>query len=152
MGWRFGRSTALRQMQSWLQVSAYRHGHVVEICLGSRPGSQGRDEVGHGFRKDTRTRTSYHSVANGSRQRVLRLSKGFGKGRNLSLFYPRDTIASTVHRTLKERMHLYFTSANTLRYETVLQSLVRKYNASRHSSIDMPRKRCHVGEGEYGMD
>ena len=79
----------------------------------------------------------------------------FGKGRNLSLFYRRDAIASIVerfHRTLKERMHLYFTSANTLRYENVLQSLVRKYNASRHSSIDMPRKRCHVGEGRYGID
>ena len=44
------------------------------------------------------------------------------------------------NRTLKQRMYRYFTAANTLRYEDVLQSLVRGYNATRHRSIGMAPK------------
>ena len=44
------------------------------------------------------------------------------------------------NRTLKGRMYRYFTVANTLRYENVLQSLVRGYNATRHRSIGMAPK------------
>ena len=54
-----------------------------------------------------------------------------------------DAKASVVerfNRTLKTRMYRYFTSANTLRYEDVLQSLVRGYNATKHGSIGMPPK------------
>ena len=52
-----------------------------------------------------------------------------------------DAKASVVerfNRTLKTRMYRYFTSANTLRYEDVLQSLVRGYNATKHGSIGIP--------------
>ena len=54
-----------------------------------------------------------------------------------------DAKASVVerfNRTLKTRMYRYFTSANTLRYEDVLQSLVRGYNATKHGSIGIPPK------------
>ena len=37
-------------------------------------------------------------------------------------------------------MHRYFTVANTLRYDNVLQSLVLGYNATRHPSIGMAPK------------
>ena len=50
------------------------------------------------------------------------------------------SIVERFNRTLKERMYRYFTAANTLRYEDVLQSLVRGYNASRHRSIGMAPK------------
>ena len=52
-----------------------------------------------------------------------------------------DAKASVVerfNRTLKTRMYRYFTSANTLRYEDVLPSLVRGYNATKHGSIGLP--------------
>ena len=54
-----------------------------------------------------------------------------------------DAKASVVerfNRTLKTRVYRYFTSANTLRYEDVLQSLVRGYNATKHGSIGIPPK------------
>ena len=54
-----------------------------------------------------------------------------------------DAKASVVerfNRTLKQRMYRYFTAANTLRYDDVLQSLVRGYNATRHQSIGMAPK------------
>ena len=54
-----------------------------------------------------------------------------------------DAKASVVerfNRTLKLRMYRYFTAANTLCYEDVLQSLVRGYNATRHRSIGMAPK------------
>ena len=54
-----------------------------------------------------------------------------------------DAKASVVerfNRTLKQRMYRYFTAANTLRYDNVLQSLVRGYNATRHRSIGMAPK------------
>ena len=44
------------------------------------------------------------------------------------------------NRALKTDMYRYFTSANTLRYEDVLQFLVRGYNATKHDSIGMPPK------------
>ena len=52
-----------------------------------------------------------------------------------------DAKASVVerfNRTLKTRMYRYLTSANTLRYEDVLPSLVRGYNATKHGSIGLP--------------
>ena len=51
-----------------------------------------------------------------------------------------DTKAALVerfNRTLKGRMYRYFTAANTLRYEDVLQELVQGYNATPHRSIKM---------------
>ena len=54
-----------------------------------------------------------------------------------------DAKASVVerfNRTLKTRMYRYFTSPNTLRYEDVLQSLMRGYNATKHGSIGIPPK------------
>ena len=54
-----------------------------------------------------------------------------------------DAKASVVerfNRTLKGRIYRYFNVANTLRYENVLQSLVRGYNATRHRSIGMAPK------------
>lgn len=47
-------------------------------------------------------------------------------------------IAERFNRTLKERVYRYLTSANTLRYENVLQAIVRGYNRSKHRSIGMP--------------
>ena len=58
-----------------------------------------------------------------------------------------DAKASVVerfNRSLKTHMYHYFTSANTLRYEDVLQSLVRGYNATKHSSIRMPPKNVTI--------
>ena len=51
-----------------------------------------------------------------------------------------DAKASVVerfNRTLKARMYRYFTSANTLRYDDVLQSLVKGYNGTKHRGIKM---------------
>ena len=51
-----------------------------------------------------------------------------------------DTKASMVeqfNRTLKSRMHRYFTSANSYKYLNVLQALVRGYNESFHRSLGM---------------
>ena len=45
-----------------------------------------------------------------------------------------------LNRTLKTRVYCYFTLANTLHYEDVLQALVRGYNASKHRSIGMALK------------
>ena len=50
------------------------------------------------------------------------------------------SIVERFNRTFKERMYRYFTAANTLRYEDVLQLLVRGYNASKHRSIGMAPK------------
>ena len=41
-------------------------------------------------------------------------------------------------------MYRYFTSANTLCYEDVLQSLVRGYNVTKHRSIGMPPKNVTI--------
>ena len=49
-------------------------------------------------------------------------------------------IAERVNRTLKERIYRYLTSADTLRYENVLQAIVRGYNRSKHRSIGMAPK------------
>ena len=49
-----------------------------------------------------------------------------------------DTKASVVerfNRTLKERLHRYFTVKNTLNFAPVFQDLVKGYNRSYHSSI-----------------
>ena len=70
-----------------------------------------------------------------------------------------DAKASVVerfNRTLKGRVYRYFTVANTLRYENVLQSLVRGYNATRYRSIGMAPKdvtwknECAVWKRLYG--
>lgn len=49
-------------------------------------------------------------------------------------------MAERVNRTLKERIYRYLTSANTKRYENVLQAIVRGYNRSKHRSIGMAPK------------
>ena len=49
-------------------------------------------------------------------------------------------MAERVNRTIKERIYRYLTSANTLRYENVLQAIVRGYNRSKHRSIGMAPK------------
>ena len=41
------------------------------------------------------------------------------------------------NRTFKERLYRYFTTANTLKFEDVLQDLVQGYNATPHRSIGM---------------
>ena len=51
-----------------------------------------------------------------------------------------DTKASVVERfdrTLKSRMYRYFTSANSAKYLSILQALVKGYNESFHRSIGM---------------
>ena len=50
------------------------------------------------------------------------------------------SIMERFNRTFKERMYRYFIVAKTLRYEGVLQLLVRGYNASKHRSIGMAPK------------
>lgn len=68
----------------------------------------------------------------------------FLKEKNIYLFSTEGddkvAIAERVNRTLKERVYRYLTSANTLRYENVLQAIVRGYNRSKHRSIGMAPK------------
>ena len=49
-------------------------------------------------------------------------------------------VVERFNRTLKERLYRYFTAANTLTFTDVLQDLVKGYNASEHSSIQMAPK------------
>ena len=49
-------------------------------------------------------------------------------------------VVERFNRTLKERLYRYFTAANTLSFTHVLQDLVKGYNASTHSSIQMAPK------------
>ena len=46
-------------------------------------------------------------------------------------------VVERFNRTLKERLHRYFTAANTLRLSTRYSQLVEGYNATRHRSIGM---------------
>ena len=46
-------------------------------------------------------------------------------------------VVERFNRTLKERLYLYFTAANTLRFDDELPQLVQGYNATRHRSIGM---------------
>lgn len=68
----------------------------------------------------------------------------FLKGKKIHLFstYGDDkaSMAERVIRTLKQRIYRYLTLANTLRYENVLQAIVRGYNRSKHRSIGMAPK------------
>ena len=68
-----------------------------------------------------------------------------------------DAKASVVerfNRTLKQRMYRYFTAANTLRYEDVLQSLVRGYNVSVVIEVLewLPKKSIKKMSGLFGND
>lgn len=47
------------------------------------------------------------------------------------------SVVERFNRTLKSRMWRYFTANNTMRYQDVLQDLVKSYNHSYHSSIKM---------------
>ena len=102
--------------------------------------------TGEGIREDLQNGSTSDSVTNGSRQRILQnIPTCFGKGKDSSFSTHGDAKFSVVerlrfNRTLKTRMYRYFTSANTLRYDDVLQDLVRGYNASEHSSIGMAPK------------
>ena len=49
-------------------------------------------------------------------------------------------VVERFNRTLKERLYRYFMAANTLTFTDVLQDLVKGYNASEHSSIQMAPK------------
>ena len=47
------------------------------------------------------------------------------------------TVVERLNRTLKSRMHRYFTAANTMKYLDVLPDFVRTYNDELHRSIRM---------------
>ena len=49
----------------------------------------------------------------------------------------KSAIAERWIRTMKERMHKYFTANNTYRYLEALDGLVKRYNNRKHSSIGM---------------
>ena len=51
------------------------------------------------------------------------------------------SIVERLNRTIKERMHKYFTSANTYRYMDVLPLIMDGYNATYHRSIKMQPRR-----------
>lgn len=61
-------------------------------------------------------------------------------GIHLYFAYNKEIKASVVerfNRTLKDKMHRYFTSKGTRRYTNVLQQLVSSYNHTNHRSIGM---------------
>ena len=48
---------------------------------------------------------------------------------------PKASVLERVNRTLKSKLHRYFTAVNLLRYTDVLQDLVNSYNNTYHRSI-----------------
>lgn len=68
--------------------------------------------------------------------------KRFLTTQHVKLFRTQDDVvkaamAERLNRTLKVRMHRYFTHSNSRRYLEVLPSLVRSYNHTKHTSIKM---------------
>jgi len=59
-----------------------------------------------------------------------------------------SSVAERGNRTMKERMHKYFTTNNTNKYIDVLDSFVEKDNNTRHSSIKMSHVEASKKENE----
>ena len=62
---------------------------------------------------------------------------------------PHGSVVERWNRTLKTKMFRYFTAKNTLNYIDVLPALVKTYNHSFHSSIEVQK---HVGSARVAMN
>ena len=143
MGGRFGGSTKTGQVQPRLPLPLDGDRRVVQIRLGPTTQRQDGRPVGQSLRENLEDGTAPHSIeTDRGKEFYNKTFQQFLEKEGIHHFSTEgDAKASVVerfNRTLKTRMYRYFMSANTLRYEDVLQSLVRRYNATKHGSIGLP--------------